>query len=122
MSEWETFRDRILRERPATRREYERLEPVYRLVSDLIRLRHECGVTQGELARRVGTRQPAIARLEAGRAVPSLDLVCRLADALDADVRVQVEPRRNARAVVAQRRRPAARASSARRPAIRRRK
>jgi len=110
MSEWETFRDRILRDRPATRREYERLEPVYRLISDLIRLRRERGVTQGELARRVGTHQPAIARLEAGRTLPSFDFVLRLARALDADLRLRVQPR--ARAHVG-----AARRSAARRPA-----
>jgi hypothetical protein len=38
MSEWETFPDRILRECPATRRESERPGPVYRLVTDLMRL------------------------------------------------------------------------------------
>ncbi|HEX9485944.1 MAG TPA: helix-turn-helix transcriptional regulator [Gemmatimonadales bacterium] len=58
--------------------EFDRLE-VARLVRDL---RERKKVSQGELAARVGTKQPAIARLESGRVIPKLDLLDKVARAL----------------------------------------
>jgi transcriptional regulator with XRE-family HTH domain len=46
------------------------------------RLRSEAGFTQAELARRVGTTQAAISKIETGRTVPGLELLDRLATAL----------------------------------------
>lgn len=53
-------------------------------LGEMVRTRREAlGFTQTELATRVGTRQPAIARLEAGGSAPSIDLLDRVAAALD---------------------------------------
>lgn len=41
------------------------------------------GITQQELARRIGTKQPSIARLENGLSSPSLSFLERIAEALD---------------------------------------
>jgi transcriptional regulator with XRE-family HTH domain len=46
------------------------------------RLRLEAGLTQAELARRVGTTQAAISKIETGRTVPGLEMLDRLAAAL----------------------------------------
>lgn len=43
-----------------------------RLASTLTTLRTKSGLTQAEVARRMGTTQTAIARLEAGRQSPSM--------------------------------------------------
>jgi len=51
--------------------------------------REELGVSQAKVARLAGTSQPAIARLEAGDAVPSLDMLVRYARALGYGLRVQ---------------------------------
>jgi transcriptional regulator with XRE-family HTH domain len=48
----------------------------------LERLRLESGLTQAALARRVGTTQAAISKIETGRTVPGLELLDRLATAL----------------------------------------
>ena len=48
----------------------------------LERLRLEVGLTQAELARRVGTTQAAISKIESGRTVPGLELLDRLATSL----------------------------------------
>ncbi|WP_212748774.1 helix-turn-helix transcriptional regulator [Nocardia cyriacigeorgica] len=48
--------------------------------------REDLGLSQTELARRAGTSQAAISRLEAGEHVPTLNLLDRLAAALDATV------------------------------------
>lgn len=44
--------------------------------------RERLGLTQSELAEKMGTTQPTIARLEAGGVTPSLDTLHRAADAL----------------------------------------
>jgi transcriptional regulator with XRE-family HTH domain len=56
-------------------------------------LRQNARLTQAELARRAGTSQPAIARLEAGEASPSLDTLNRLARAADCELDIRVVPR-----------------------------
>ena len=50
------------------------------------------GLSQTELAARAGMTQPALSRLEAGGVVPTLPLLDRIADALDADLTVTVSP------------------------------
>jgi transcriptional regulator with XRE-family HTH domain len=63
-------------------------------VADQVRnLRIALGLSQEELARRVGTTQPMIARLEAGGHPPSLRTLERLAEALDADLTVSLTKR-----------------------------
>ena len=44
--------------------------------------RERRGITQSQLAERMGTSQPSVARLEAGGVTPSLDTLHRVADAL----------------------------------------
>jgi transcriptional regulator with XRE-family HTH domain len=89
---WKEHKKQLMKD-PEFREEYEALEPGYKLASDLIRLRLSKGLTQEELARRVHTRQSAIARLESAGSLPSLSTVKRVAEALDADLYVAVQPR-----------------------------
>jgi transcriptional regulator with XRE-family HTH domain len=49
-------------------------------------------MSQGQLAARMGTQQPAIARIESGRGSVSTRTLQKLAEALDATVRVTMEP------------------------------
>ena len=53
------------------------------------------GLSQRELAELVGTTQSAIARLEAGGRPPRIDTLLRIADALDCDLVVDLQPRRS---------------------------
>ena len=54
--------------------------------------RRRVGLTQVELAGRVGTTQSAIARLERGRTEPSLERVGELLSACGLDLNVQLTP------------------------------
>lgn len=54
------------------------------------RLRSEAGLTQAELAARMGTTQSAIARMEGGGARPTLETLERLAAAIGAELVVGV--------------------------------
>ena len=61
----------------------------------LRRLRQAAGLTQEALAKRLGTTQSAIARLERGRQRTSLEAVDRVAGALGCDVAVVIKQRRS---------------------------
>ena len=51
-------------------------------IGDLVaRRRRQAGLTQRELAERIGTTQPAISKIEAGRTLPRIDLLERVARA-----------------------------------------
>ncbi|HEY4479658.1 MAG TPA: helix-turn-helix transcriptional regulator [Candidatus Paceibacterota bacterium] len=75
------------------RRAYEALGPEFEVITVLIKRRLEKGFTQRELARRVGTKQSAIARLESGTYNPSLDFLKKVTYALDARIRITVNER-----------------------------
>jgi transcriptional regulator with XRE-family HTH domain len=55
--------------------------------------RRAWGLSQKDLADLCGTTQSAIARLEAGRRPPRIDTLKRVANALDCELRVQLEPK-----------------------------
>ena len=62
--------------------EYERLRPRYALVGQIIGARAEQGITQAQLAERVGTRQTTISRLERGEGNPTLEFMQKIATGL----------------------------------------
>jgi transcriptional regulator with XRE-family HTH domain len=64
------------------RRTLEQLLPYERIARLVIGLRLELGISQDELARRVGTSGSAIARLESGQHRPSVETLRRVADAM----------------------------------------
>ncbi|MBI3968483.1 MAG: helix-turn-helix domain-containing protein [Chloroflexi bacterium] len=51
------------------------------------------GISQAELARRLGTSQAAVARLEAGGVDPRLETLQRISRALGAELIVELRPR-----------------------------
>jgi transcriptional regulator with XRE-family HTH domain len=55
--------------------------------------RKERGLSQAELANLVGTTQSAIARLESGGRPPRIDTLLRIANALDADLQIELRDR-----------------------------
>ena len=58
---------------------------IHRVALRVLELREEAGMSQAELAELLGTRQPAVARIEAGGANLTLRRVARIAHALDID-------------------------------------
>ncbi|MDA8097747.1 MAG: helix-turn-helix transcriptional regulator, partial [Clostridia bacterium] len=78
---------------PDFKKEYDALEPEYRLLKAIVEQRVKKGVTQAALATRIGTKQSVIARLESGQANPTIAFLKKVADALDADLDVSIRPR-----------------------------
>jgi predicted transcriptional regulator len=66
---------------PEFREEYEKADAEFAIVEALVRARTEANLSQAELARRIGTTQSAIARLEGGGVSPSLSTLRRYAEA-----------------------------------------
>ncbi|NTU73730.1 helix-turn-helix transcriptional regulator [Candidatus Roizmanbacteria bacterium] len=60
----------------------DRLSPRYQAISQLISARTRQGITQKELAQRIGTKQSAIARFEAGSTNPSLGFLEKVAEVM----------------------------------------
>ena len=52
--------------------------------------RKERGLSQADLAELVGTTQSAIARLESGGRPPRIDTLLRIANALEADLHIEL--------------------------------
>ncbi len=75
------------------RRAYDALEEEFVLASALIDARNHAGLTQQELARKMGTTQPVVARLESGRTRPSMRTLARLAEATGSRLLISFEPR-----------------------------
>jgi transcriptional regulator with XRE-family HTH domain len=70
---------------PELKKEFEDLYEEFTLAKEIIRLRLNAKMTQKELARCIGTSQPAIARLESGNYKNlSLSFLRRIAKALGA--------------------------------------
>ena len=89
MSSFREYREERLKD-PAFSAEYEALGAEFEFIESLIAARLATGLTQAELAEQIGTKQPAIARLESGAMPPSLDMLKRLAKALN--VRFEITP------------------------------
>ena len=73
---------------PAFRAARENLRPVYEFRKALIGARLAAGLTQRELAAKLGTTQSAVARLESGERLPTVDTLYHLAVALSVDVAI----------------------------------
>lgn len=76
---------------PEVRREYERLAPEFEMIRTLIEARTRAGLSQAEVAERMGTTQSVVARLEGGRSMPTWKTLQRYAQATGSRLRVSLE-------------------------------
>lgn len=79
------------RKDPEYVREYDALEREFSLASAVIGARTRAGLTQAQLAERMGTSQSAVARLESGKALPSVATLEKLAAATGSRLRIALE-------------------------------
>jgi predicted transcriptional regulator len=91
---FEEFEGELLQD-PEIRQEYEDLKPKYEIIQSLIKRRNQLRMSQSKLARTVGTRQPAISRLERGEFNNvTLSTLIKVAHALDLDLDISLKARR----------------------------
>lgn len=88
--------------RPAVRAEYDAQADEFALLDELLKARWRAGLTQAEVAVRMGTRTPAVARLEAGggsrRHSPSVATLRKYAHAVGCRLEIRLRPRDGGRA------------------------
>jgi len=75
---------------PAFRSEYDRLAPEFEISAELIQARERAGLSQIEVAQRMGTTQSVVARLESGRSLPSTKTLYRFAQATGSKVQFRL--------------------------------
>ncbi len=88
MTDWKNLRKELLKD-PEFKAEYEKMQPKFEAVSALIEARIKGGLTQEALARKIQTKQSAIARIESGNANPSIGFLQKLAEALGKKLVIQ---------------------------------
>ena len=77
---------------PAFKKAWHDLDPEFEFLGSFIKAREKAGVTQEELAKRIGTKQPALSRLERGGfGKATVETLKKIADALDMRLVVKLQ-------------------------------
>ncbi len=93
MKSYKKFKQEMLKDKNV-HKAYDNLAPEFLLVQAILKKRIERGLTQAQLAHKVGTKQSAIARLESGSYNPSLAFLDKVAHALHARLVVSLASQR----------------------------
>lgn len=83
------YKAKAFKDDPGLQEEYKALAPKYELVSQIIRLRTENDLTQGQLAEKIGSTQRVISNLENGTYNPSLEFLAKLASGLGKELEIR---------------------------------
>ena len=75
---------------PNVKIEYDALAPEAEISAEMLRARLRAGLSQIEVAERMGTSQSAIGRLESGQTLPSMKTLLRYAEATGCELRVRL--------------------------------
>src|SRR5438876_8323168 len=82
---------------PTVQAEYDALAEEFALLDELLKARRQAGLTQAEVAARMGTQTPAVARLESGggsrRHSPSVATLRKYARAVGCRLEIRLRPR-----------------------------
>jgi ribosome-binding protein aMBF1 (putative translation factor) len=77
---------------PEVKAEYDRLGPIFAVVGEMIEARQAAGLTQTEIASRMGTSQSVVARLENARHMPTFEMIARYAAAIGRRLDIHLVP------------------------------
>jgi ribosome-binding protein aMBF1 (putative translation factor) len=80
-----------LKQNPEFSAEYDALDAQYVFARQVISARLKEGMTQTELARRIGTSQANISKLEHGTLNPSFDMARRVAEGLGLKLQISMK-------------------------------
>jgi ribosome-binding protein aMBF1 (putative translation factor) len=80
---------------PAFKRAWNDLDPEFQVLKAMIKAREKSGISQAELARRLGTKQSVVSRLERGAfSKATLETLKKVADALDMRLEIKLHHRK----------------------------
>ncbi len=89
MKNFTTLKSQLLKDKDI-KQAYGDLEPEFQIAQAIIQKRVDEGLTQSELAEKVGTKQSAISRLESGNYNPTLSFLEKVAKALNLKLSVSL--------------------------------
>ena len=89
MKDWETLKSELLQNEDVAK-EYKKMAPRYAIIAQLVQARARKGITQKELAQKLGTKQSAIARLESGNTNPSISFLEKIASVMGYKLTIQI--------------------------------
>ena len=73
---------------------YDTMEPEFTLWRELLRARQKAGLSQAEIAEKMGTKPPAVTRLESsltsGKHSPSISTLKKYAEALECHLEIKI--------------------------------
>lgn len=95
MTKISTLHDQWLKS-PGYRDAYDESQAEFDLARQLIEARTKSGLSQEEIASRMGTSQSAVARLESGNSLPSMRTLSRYAKATNCEILIRLQPIRKA--------------------------
>ena len=82
---------------PKFKAEYDALKDEFALYDEIIKARKRAGLTQADIALRMGTKAPAVARIEAGGGrkhhSPSIATLRRYAEAVGCRLQIKLAPK-----------------------------
>lgn len=87
MADLQNLKNRAL-QNPDVKREYDALSQEFELIDKLLTMREAAGLTQEELARRMGTKRSNICRIERGNTNPGWNTIKKYAHACGFEVSV----------------------------------
>jgi len=80
--------------RKKVKEEYDALEPEFSLLGELLQARQKAGLSQAEVADKMGTKAPAVTRLESslssGKHSPSIATLKKYAQALGCHLEIKI--------------------------------
>lgn len=80
---------------PEFKKAWDDLDPEFEVLEAMLKARAKSGITQAELARRMGTTQSVISRLEHGAfSKATLETIKKIADALDMRLVIKMMPKK----------------------------
>ncbi|KUG25958.1 putative dna-binding protein [hydrocarbon metagenome] len=78
----------------SVKKEYDKLEPEYTLLREMLRARNKAGLSQTEVAQKMGTKSTAITRLESslssGKHSPSLATIKKYLEVLNCRLEIKI--------------------------------
>ena len=91
MSDLQELTNELMQD-PEFVKEYEAIQPEVNITRAILDARINAGMTQAELSQKSGISQADISRLEKGTRNPSLNLLKRLAEAMDSTLSIEFIP------------------------------
>ena len=85
------YHEQHMRDNPEYKAAYDALEQEFAIANALIQARSEAGMTQKDVAEKLGVSQPAVARMESGKNI-SIKAIARYAKAVGRPINLSILP------------------------------